>query len=456
MQRPVYYRYAVIAVVTVLLLQQDSAAFHPTLLLTVRTTSTCSGRTNQYYVRQKQQPLRSTVDNDNVMSAFDQAFAKLKGEGSPPPVNPAENLQNVKMEIVSNSGADTDKANAAALPNNNNNNTKKIWKPQPPQTDPPKNAYRQQQLGLQSSRTKNAVAVAASKRTLTTASTPAPSSKVGTTQMDPKQQNKLFYFGRSTAIGKNGLQNGPEQSQQQPLHNLNTAEPERLETNGAAASSLASSSSSSTAPSLDKISNKSDLATAAAAAAPSAVEDASVETRPKQQKAERQVVSTIGGRMTVVPESKMNISQSFATWQSWFIGAFIGVAAVTPITLLHHFYFYPSYESLAQWEYDTGAALVQGAVFAAVYRYAIREDWDEEKLGKAVFMAFFLVRSLVGIHVPMSCSTPFLFCAEPLPFADWDMVRAFAMSAAESYVLFGAVAGTMDLLLRNSVIRPFK
>jgi len=134
---------------------------------------------------------------------------------------------------------------------------------------------------------------------------------------------------------------------------------------------------------------------------------------PRQQGENgRRVVSTIGGKMTVTKSgsSKFIFAQSVATWQSWVIGGVVGAVAVTPVFLLHHFYFFPAYESIAQWEFDTLVAFIQGAVFAAVYRYAIRDDWDEEKLGRAVFTAFFLVRSLVGINVPMSCSAPFLFC----------------------------------------------
>ena len=327
MQRAVFYRSAVIAVVAVLL--QRVAAFHPTL-----------GRMNQYA---SPMALRSTVDSDNVMSAFEQAIAKLKAEGSPP-ADPTESLQKIENLI-----------------------------PRPPQTKPP--TFQQQQQ-----RKKNAVAVAVSKRKLTTAVPPSSPDVVSVQEYptDGSVPKKQWPWG-STAT-KN---NAPENS-------------------GAAESRRATSSSA--APRDNNINS--------ATVAPNAAENTNVETIPKQKAAtaERQVVSTIGGRMTVTPESKMTIPQNFATWQSWCIGAFVGVAAVTPVTLLHHFYFYPSYESLAQWEFDTVVALIQGAVFAAVYRYAIREDWNEEKLGKAVFTAFFLVRSLVGIKVPMSCSTPFLFC----------------------------------------------
>jgi len=128
------------------------------------------------------------------------------------------------------------------------------------------------------------------------------------------------------------------------------------------------------------------------------------------ESAERQVVSTIGGKMTVQKNINYGIGQTIATWQSWIIGGWIGAFAVIPVLVLHNFLIDPTYESLAQLSWDTAVCVVQGAVFAAVYRYAVREDWDEVRLGKGVFVAFFLVRSLMGIDVPMSCSTPFLFC----------------------------------------------
>ena len=155
---------------------------------------------------------------------------------------------------------------------------------------------------------------------------------------------------------------------------------------------------------------------------PSAVETTSIvpaAAEAKQQRQQREVISTLGGRTTVdkaaettTTKSKYGPFQTIATWQSWLVGALTGVLAVTPVLALRAFYFQePTYEALAQLEWDTGVALVQGAVFAAVYRYALRDDGlDEIKLQNGVFNAFFLVRTLVGVRVPMSCSIPYLFC----------------------------------------------
>ena len=39
---------------------------------------------------------------------------------------------------------------------------------------------------------------------------------------------------------------------------------------------------------------------------------------------------------------------------------------------------------------------------------------------------------------------------------NWDMASQLAGNAVESYVLFGAVAGMMDFMLRTKLIRPFR
>ena len=368
----------------------QSAAFHPHH----PTNNHCFPLPQQQLQQQQQQryssasALQSSVESDNVMTAFDQAFAELKKSGAasqPAPADLAENLQSMQIsapQSVSSRVSTGASAKAAPSPVPTAalvNPFQKILKPRPPQTDPPKDAYlqqQQQQLGQR----KNAVAVAASKRTFTTA---APGSETA----------------GASVVGGGATKRGPAEDAQQLLFQKNQ---NNMWTWGTSSSKTLPSESSQRQQQ-DEYATKQERSSTATT------------TKTSDQRLDRtddrQVVSTIGGKMTVPPESRrFGIGQTVATWQSWCLGAAVGTAAVTPVTLLHHFYLYPTYESLAQWEWDTGAALIQGAVFAAVYRYAIRDDWNEEKLGKAVFTGFFLVRSLVGIRVPMSCSTPFLFC----------------------------------------------
>ena len=39
---------------------------------------------------------------------------------------------------------------------------------------------------------------------------------------------------------------------------------------------------------------------------------------------------------------------------------------------------------------------------------------------------------------------------------DWGMANDLALNSVESYVLFGAVAGVMDFMLKYKLIRPFQ
>jgi hypothetical protein len=155
--------------------------------------------------------------------------------------------------------------------------------------------------------------------------------------------------------------------------------------------------------------------------------------------------------------SKYTAVQGFATLQSTIVGAIAGVVAVAPFTSLHHFYFYPypDYTGLAQWEWDTVTAAIQGAVYSAVYRYSLREDVDEDKIRDGVFTAFVLVRTLVRLQVPSYCAALPLQCGEPLEYLDWSMIGELAMSYVESVALFGVVGAIMDWMLREKIIKPF-
>lgn len=72
---------------------------------------------------------------------------------------------------------------------------------------------------------------------------------------------------------------------------------------------------------------------------------------------------------------------------------------------------------LAQFELMTDLAAVQGALFAIVYRYAIRADTNP-MLNQGVLGAFVLVRTLPSIRVSSGCSALPLQCKSlliPLP-----------------------------------------
>jgi hypothetical protein len=108
--------------------------------------------------------------------------------------------------------------------------------------------------------------------------------------------------------------------------------------------------------------------------------------------------------------SKYGPLQSVATVQSLAVGGLWGGLMVAPVLLCHHFYFYPSYEALAQFEWDLGASLLQGGAFAAVYRYALRENLHERKIQNIALLSALVIRSGLSVHVPMECSSPHLQC----------------------------------------------
>jgi hypothetical protein len=47
---------------------------------------------------------------------------------------------------------------------------------------------------------------------------------------------------------------------------------------------------------------------------------------------------------------------------------------MAPFAALEHFVLFSTYSSTAQWEWDTGTALIQGGFFAIIYRYLIGRE----------------------------------------------------------------------------------
>ena len=64
---------------------------------------------------------------------------------------------------------------------------------------------------------------------------------------------------------------------------------------------------------------------------------------------------------------------------------------------------------VAQWEFDTDMGSLEGALFAIVYRYCIRQD-KNDMLNQGVIGAFVLTRTLSRIQVPSYCSSIPLDC----------------------------------------------
>jgi hypothetical protein len=100
---------------------------------------------------------------------------------------------------------------------------------------------------------------------------------------------------------------------------------------------------------------------------------------------------------------KFGMAQRVESIKCVAIGALSGGIAVAPVAYFHYL------GNLAQWEFTTDMASLQAALFAIVYRYAVRED-DNFMLNSGVVGAFVLVRTLSNIVVSKTCSAIPLQC----------------------------------------------
>lgn len=133
-------------------------------------------------------------------------------------------------------------------------------------------------------------------------------------------------------------------------------------------------------------------------------------------------------------------------------GALSGGIAVAPASLINDCIFRG--QSVAQWEFDTDMGALEGALFAIVYRYCIREDTNPQ-LKDGVVGAFFLTRTLTRIKVPTYCSSVPLYCGPPLGYLDWNMLSQIAINGAESAILFSAAASGMEYCFKKGYISKF-
>ena len=107
--------------------------------------------------------------------------------------------------------------------------------------------------------------------------------------------------------------------------------------------------------------------------------------------------------------NKFDMAQRIESLKSVVLGALSGGVAVTPIAYLHYVYF-ASNESIAQWEFVTDMSSLQAALFAIVYRYAVRQNDDNPMLNQGVVGAFVIVRTLSNIQVTDTCLSIPLRC----------------------------------------------
>ena len=112
--------------------------------------------------------------------------------------------------------------------------------------------------------------------------------------------------------------------------------------------------------------------------------------------------------------------------------------------------------SIANWEFDTDASAVQGALFAIVYRYCIRaSDPPNNMLNMGVIGAFVLVPTTSRIQLPTYCTALPLTCGPPLGFVDYTILFALLVNSIEGLALFGSVAYMMEYAYNKQWISKF-
>ena len=97
------------------------------------------------------------------------------------------------------------------------------------------------------------------------------------------------------------------------------------------------------------------------------------------------------------------MSQRIESVKCAALGALSGSVAMAPVAFYHYA------GNLPQFELMTDMGALQGALFAIVYRYAIRTDVNP-MLNQGVLGAFVLVRTLPTIQASPQCSALPLSC----------------------------------------------
>ena len=129
-------------------------------------------------------------------------------------------------------------------------------------------------------------------------------------------------------------------------------------------------------------------------------------------------------------------------------GLFAGsVASAVPTLLLH-------LDNIGQFEFNIDQIAIMSALFAIVYRYAVRADGNPQ-LKQGCVAAFVLTRTLGAVRVPAYCPAVPLQCGEPLGYLNWDMLEQIGTYGVESTVAFGATAVTIEWLCDRRLLGRF-
>jgi len=130
------------------------------------------------------------------------------------------------------------------------------------------------------------------------------------------------------------------------------------------------------------------------------------------------------------------------------MGAVVGsICGALPDFLTHT-------NSLPQWEFNTDAMAIQGALFGVVYRYCVRED-SNPQLKQGCVGAFVLIRALPQVQVSSVCKAFPLNCGPPFFYLDWGMLTQITCFTAESLCVFGGVSFAFEYLSNRDIIGRF-
>ena len=109
-------------------------------------------------------------------------------------------------------------------------------------------------------------------------------------------------------------------------------------------------------------------------------------------------------------DDKFSLGQRIESIKAAIVGALSGGIVSTPFIFLHDVALADSSANgIAQWEFDTDMGSLEAALFALVYRYAVREDTNP-MLQQGAVGAFVLVRTLSRVKVSSGCDAIPLSC----------------------------------------------
>ncbi|GKY92452.1 hypothetical protein MPSEU_000215700 [Mayamaea pseudoterrestris] len=151
--------------------------------------------------------------------------------------------------------------------------------------------------------------------------------------------------------------------------------------------------------------------------------------------------------------NKFGFFQRIESVKCLVIGGVSGSLVFAPVGFVKDLVF--DHSSIAQWEFDTDMAAVQGGLFAIVYRYCIRQDVSNSQLNQGVIGAFVLTRTLTSIHVPSYCLAVPLDCGAPFGYVDWNIIGQGMLNGGASAAIFGATAAAIDKAMDKGFLSRF-